>query len=54
MGCQKYLFTCMGIKIFPQWAIAIISKNQWAINYGIVGNCPIGHLLDTPMLLIFE
>ena len=26
IGCQKYFFTCTGIKIFPQWAIAVISK----------------------------
>jgi hypothetical protein len=30
----------MGSKIFWHWAIAIISKNLWAINFGIVGNCP--------------
>jgi hypothetical protein len=35
----------MGSKIFSHWAIAIISKK-------LMGNCPIGHSLDTPLLLI--
>jgi hypothetical protein len=26
LDARNYLFTCMSIKIFPQWAIAIISK----------------------------
>jgi hypothetical protein len=53
VGCQKYLFTCTGIRIFSQWAIAIISKNQWPINFGLVGDCPIAHPLDTPLIGIY-
>jgi hypothetical protein len=32
--------------------LSLYKKYWWAINFGIVGNCPIGHPLNTPLIHI--
>ena len=35
--------------ISQHWAICIISKNHWAINFQRLGSCPMAPPLGTPM-----
>ncbi len=43
---------CLLFNISQHWAICIIAKNRWAINFPALGNCPMAPPLDTPLSVI--